>query len=284
MTAGAIYFLARARYVAALLCLVPAISLKLYPVLLLVFLVRQRKWLLGLGGLLASGLLTLLSLKLLSLPIGAAWQFYGRNMAFFTHHYIYETYSLEGSASPWNAGKVVLISLAKVGLVAPVDFSYDSSFVRTSYALYSAAMLLLALLLAIYFCLLEKEFLRGTLGFLLLMAISAPSGGDYRLLYAGVALVLLMILRTKRAHDTLILILLALTMVPKKEIFLVYAGRTETSFHDVSVQVVLNPLFILAALFFLLYDARTQLDLGWSRHRALRLVRSIWTRSLVKAR
>ena len=128
-------------------------------------------------------------------------------------------------------------------------------------------MALLAATLVIYVCLVEKEFLRCAAVLLLFMTISAPSGADYRLLYSGMALVSLIILRTNRPHDWLVVIPLALTMVPKKEILLTFAGRTESNAADVSIQVLLNPLCVGAAIALLLYDAWRVSDLKWSAQR-----------------
>jgi hypothetical protein len=278
LIAGAIFFVARTQYILAMLCLVPAIGLKLYPAFLLVLLFRQRKTTWVICALLASAFITFFSLYYLSLPVQRAWEFHSRNLAFFTHAYFYENLPLEGSCSPWNAFKIVLISAGNLGLINPVDFSFDGNFIRAAYAVYTGCMILLAAGLAIYGCFLEKQFLRCAMALLLYLSLSAPSGGDYRLLYAGVALILLILLKTKRSHDFFILILLALAMVPKKEIFLAYAGHTETGFADVSIQVLLNPLLIFTALLLLLYDGRTYFDPRWTWLRLHRLIRAILPR------
>jgi hypothetical protein len=274
LAATALFCFSRNRYFAGMLCLVPAISFKLYPALFLLLLLRQRRliWTGVCVGLFLS--LTLLSLHALSLPLVTAKEYYGRNMTFFNQAYFYENYALEGSASFWNTYKIGLIAAAKLGWIAPVSFSFDSGFIQWSYRFYLFGTIFLALGLAVYACLLEKEFLRCAMVLLLYLSVATPTGSDYRLLYANMALVLIILLKTRRRHDFWVLVLLALTMVPKKEVMLAFVGKTESDFRDVSIQVVLNPLFLLIALLLLLYDSRSYLDPRWIRLRRRRLIRA----------
>ena len=253
-----------------LLFLVPAISFKLYPALFLVLVFRQRKIKLTVYAIAACLILTLGSLAILRLPVDTAWRFLSHDMAFFNRTYVDENYSLEGSSTVWNTYKVTIISASQLGMISPVEFSFDGLFVTTSQMIYSIIMGLLAVILVFQVCLWEKEFLRCAIILLLFVTTATPAGSDYRLLYANVALVLLVLLKTRRPHDFAILILLALTMVPKKEIVLAYAGVTDSDFKDVTIQVVVNPLFLLSALILILHDSVALHDPRWS---ALRLRR-----------
>ena len=279
LIAGALYFMARAKYILALLCLFPAISFKIYPAFLLVLFLRQRKVAAIIFCLLGCVFASYLALLELSLPLKATWEFYIRNLVCFTQNNVYENHTLESGSSPWNALKILLIVAGNLGLIDPVNFSFDDSFVRFAYALYAGSMILLAAGLTFYACLLEKQFLRCAMVLLLFLAVSAPAGGDYRLLYAGVALVLLIISKTKRYYDWTVLVLLALSMVPKKEIILAFAGKTETGYADVPVGVFFDPLFVLTALFLLLYDSRTYFNMRWTQLRCRKLIWTFWPRS-----
>ena len=283
LIASAIFFMARANHVPALLCIVPAMCLKVYPAFFLVLLLRQRKVAQIILGLLAFVAITFLSLYLLSLPLKTTWELYNRNLAFYAQSGIYENLSLEGT-SPWNAFKIALIAAGNMGLIQPVDFSFDAGFIRTAYAGYAGCMILLAAGLTIYACLLEKQFARCAMALLLFLAVSTPAGGDYRLLYASIALILLVVLKTKRPLDIAALILLALTMVPKKEIILTFAGHTDTVYSDVSIEAFLDPILVLTALGLLLYDSRTYFDLRWTNLRLNRLIRAILPRLPEKSR
>lgn len=271
----AIFFLSRAQYIPALLCLVPAIGLKLYPACLLALFLRQRRIALLLCGLAAAIAITFLSLHLLSVPLPTTWNLYRTDVAAYTDSDIYGNGTLEASASPWNAFKLVVMAAGKAGLIEPVAFGPHSPFIRIAYALYAAGGLLLAAILAVYACLLEKDFLRCGAALLLLVSMGAPAGGDYRLLHAGLALVCMIALKTRRAHDLLVVILLALIMVPKKEIILTFAGLSESGFADVSITVLLDPILLLAALSILLYDGYRHFDPAWSKLRARGLLRAV---------
>ena len=275
---GAVFLLARGRSISAMLCLVPAICLKLYPALLLVLFVRERKFTLLACAILASIAISVLSLHLLKLPVQTSWNLYRQDVAAYTHDNVYQNGMLESSGSPWNAFKLALLSAGKLGLIPPIDFDARNDFIRTTYACFAAVGLLLVALLALHVCFLEKEFLRCAAALLVGLSMSAPAGGDYRLLHAGLALVCLIVLKTWRPHDLLAVILLALIMVPKKEIIFAYAGVSESGFADVSLAVIADPLLALAAVSLLAYDNRV--DAGWSALRLRGLLRALRPRIL----
>ena len=276
LSAGSIYLISKSKYILAVLWLIPAISFKLYPAGFLLLFLRQRKIGVILAALAAFIILSLGSLNLLSYPLKTACEFYTRNLVFHLHNFIYSNFPLEDCASPWNAYKIFLVTGTELGLLHPVNFSQDGDFIKASYFVYSIIMGLVAACIAIYSCLLEKQFVRSVIAILLMFAISTPSGNDYKLLYACMALVMLIALPTRRNNDLVAVVLLALTMVPKKEIILPYAGITETGFHDVSIQVLLDPLLVLAALFLLLCDSRKYFDFRWTQVRLTRLAWAIF--------
>jgi hypothetical protein len=254
LAAAAIYFMGRGRYGLGTGCLLLATCFKLYPGVLFLLLVRQRRF-----GLLAVSAAVfaavfVLSFSALSLPLGEGTSFFARNLSFIRSYCLYQNYTLEGCASLWNAYKVGLLGAAKMGWNAPVDFNLGGRFIGISYEVYSGVAALTGVALAVYVCVVEREFARCVAVLLLFMSVFTPLGADYRLLYADIALVAVILLRTQRESDRAVLVLLALAMVPKKEIFLAFAGRTETYFSDVSIQVVLNPLLVLAALILLVRD------------------------------
>jgi hypothetical protein len=260
LVGGSIYLFARNKFMLGMLCLVPAISFKLYPVIFLVLLLRQRKVALTAFGLIMVFGLNFISMISLALPWKETGEYYERNFTLFTNMYVYQNYSLEGTASIWNAYKVGLIIANKIGRIAPVDFS---------------VMGLINLTLILYVLWVEKEFLRCVVILSLSLTVGTASGGDYRLLYACPALVSLILLKTRRSNDMLILVLVTLVVVPKKLFFLTFAGKTETNFSDVSVDVLLNPILVTAAIALLVYDGCKQSDLRWGQRRFFNLCRAI---------
>jgi hypothetical protein len=276
LVVGAIYLLGRTKYFGAAMALAVAMSIKPPAVLLLILLVRQRRTGLAALSILVAVAITLLSLLAMSLPFDQTWTLYLRNTSFQFIFYAYQNNSLEGSASPWNALKVLLLAAGHWGVITPVNFNYDGSFVRAAFKIYSLAMLLLAAGLALNTVLLERCILRGAIPLLLFLSLGPPEGSDYRLLYTGIALALLISLVKKRRHDILVIVLLVLVMVPKKEIFLPFAGESETGALDVSIQVLLNPVFILIAIFLLLWGAKAQINWRWSQLRLRCIVHGIF--------
>ncbi len=282
LVAAAIYFMVRARYGLGTLCLLLAMCCKLYPALFLVLLLRQRRFGWMAGSVAAFAVVFVLSFLALSLPLEQGVQFYERNLTFIRSYCVYQNYTLEGCSSLWNVYKVGLLTATRLGLIGPVDFNVGGRFIEISYTIYSGLMAVSALALAVYVCLAEREFLRCAMAVLLYMSVSTPLGADYRLLYANIALVVLILLRTRRPWDFVILVLLALAMTPKKELFLAYAGRTETGMADVSIQVVLNPLLVVAALALLVADSLRVFDAHWARLRWRRLIPRIVKRRRVE--
>ena len=277
LVALSLYFFSRCRYALGMLFLLSTISLKLYPILLLALLLRQRKLTVIAWCMALFFTITALSFKILALPLETLRDCYHRAISFYFDWYVYENHSLEASASLWNAYKLGLIMASNLGLISPIDFSFNSPFIIQSYTIYSMGMAFLALLLVIHVCFVEREFLRCAALLLLFISMSAPSGGDYRLLYAGIALVTLILVKTRRINDLSILILVALTMVPKKEFLLPFVGQTESQYPDVSIQVLLNPFCIFAAMGLLLYDGLKELNLKWSCLRLSRLRRAAFS-------
>jgi hypothetical protein len=263
-----LYFYSRRRDVAGTVCLFPAICLKFYPGLLLVLLLRRRKA--GLAVLCGLGVIGINLASSCLFPASPAqlWTAYRENLTFWRDFYYLENSALEGSASLWNAGKIVLIALQDMQFIRPITFSFDGPFILAACQVYSTLLAVFALACAGYAWLYERRQVRSMLILLLFLSIAAPNGADYRLLYASMALALLALLPQRRRGDWLALILIALAVVPKKEILLTFVGKTETQYADVPIQAVFNPIFIFTAMAILLYEARHPID--W-RQTALRL-------------
>ena len=277
LVAGALYALAQGRLFLATLCLVPAISIKAYPALLLILVARRNpKW--ALGGLMGALALSGFSLWALSLSPGTFWRCYGQNMTVYTDYFVYQNSMLDLSGSIWNAGKQLLILASQYGLITPVDFSFDASFIHRLYTLYSAGMLLLLGVVAGYAAFLEKEWMRAAIVLLLYISVVAPSGGDYRLIYAGMAALLLVLTRTRRPNDGLVLIFLALTQVPKQQFVFFFKDVTGNQTAFVSSEAIVDAFLIVGALVLLLVASRAYVDLPWSGRRIGRMFRQLTTR------
>jgi hypothetical protein len=278
LVAGGVMLMSRGHFRLAALCLAPAISLKIYPAFLLVLMARQRRPGAAVLALAVAGVLTALSLHGLGMSPAEAWHSYHRNIVYMVRGSVLGNLALQNSASPWNAFKVVLGTLAHWSHAEPVDFSFHGPFITTSYSIYTGLMAALAAVLAVHAAVVEKEFLRAVLPLLVYLSICAPIGGDYRLLHVEIAMVVLICLRSRRRFDVALIVLFALILVPKKEIILSYLGKTESDFADVSINAVINPVLILTVLALLLADGWAGFDPKWTRMRLQSLVRMLLPR------
>jgi hypothetical protein len=260
-----LYFYSRQRDLAGTACLLPAICLKFYPAIFLVLLLRKGKTGLAAATLLTAAVVVLASAACFPAPASEIWASYRQNLVFFTDFYFLDNPALDGPASLWNAYKVILIVLQHGGLIPPFVFGFSGGLIRTSFAIYSTVFTLFSLLCIGYAWLAERHQARGSLMLLLLMSLSVPSGSDYRLIYASMALVLLIVLPTPRRGDWLALVLIAFAVIPKKEVLRTFIGEVNTGYTHVSLQVVLSPLCLLAAMLILLYQSSP-----WNRGQALR--------------
>jgi hypothetical protein len=279
LVASSILLMARGRHWLAALCLAPAISLKFYPAFLLVLMVRQRRYAAVLLALGLSVVITGLSLHGLSLSALDAWHYYHRNLVYHTRAGVLGNLMVEGAASPWNAFKIIVATAEHWGLIGPVELSFNGPFIQNAYFVYVILMAGMAAAVAVY-TLVEREFLRTVIPLLLYLSINVPMGGDYRLLYGETAMIVLIALHTRRRFDLAAIALLAVTLVPKKEIILSYMGKTETEFADVTINAVINPVLILVVLALLLADGWAQFDPKWAWLRLQSLLRVLLPRGV----
>jgi len=248
------------------------ICLKLYTILLLALFIRRhhfRYLLLPAVGCLAVSVLSLLTF---SRPIGECLVLWRHNLASYHFLYMVADRGLAGSASPWNLVKIVFLTADHLGLInlhlhpLPNGDHYSDFFTMLS-PYYNSLFLALLVALVLFVTLIEREFFRRAVLLLLAISICAQAGADYKLLWVNVALLLLIVLPTRRRLDLAVVVLMALAMVPKKEILLTYLGQTDTTYNDVSMGVVLNPLLILTAILLLVYDSWQVRLPGWATRR-----------------
>jgi hypothetical protein len=187
-------------------------------------------------------------------------------------------FGLGGSSSPWNLCKIALLALDHWNwLHLHLDYNRDPrAFAAAIYILsaYYKSVLMVGLIgVVALVTFVEREFFRRLLLLLLLTPFASQSGADYRLLYFDIALVLLILLPGVRRHDFRVTALLALLLVPKKEFFLAFLGPTDTTFNDVSIGVLINPILALLAIALLMADAWVRRVPGWGMLRFRGLLR-----------
>jgi len=239
-----------------LACLLPAICFKFYPILLLALFIRRRHLTKAILVGVVFLVISVCSMASFYYTLSENWQLWHRNLDYFKLHYVIANWGFSGSASPWNTCKALLVTA--YSLVYP---SYDADLttirvdlLNAAYTTYVIAALSTVLAVTFYAILIERDFFRRVILLLLVATMTAPSGGDYKLLFANIALVVLILIPTKRPFDLWATGLLAFVMIPKKEIFLDYLGRTDAGFHDISIAILLNPPCMLMAMGLLIRD------------------------------
>jgi hypothetical protein len=251
---------------AALICL--TLCLKLYTALLLVAFLRRhhlRQVILPLAGFV---IISYLSLLTFAPPVAKSLALWRDNFHLYNQFYVLFNLGLGGSSSPWNLCKIAFLALDHWGWMhLHLDYNRDPrTFAAAMYILaaYYKAVLTVGLIGAAAFTVfIERDFFRRFLLLLLLTPFASQSGADYRLLYFHIALVLLILLPAVRRHDFRVTALLALLLVPKKECFIAFVGPTDTTFNDVSIAVLINPILALLAIALLMADAWVRRVPGW---------------------
>jgi hypothetical protein len=139
--------------------------------------------------------------------------------------------------------------------------------------LYSFLSLMLMFVTAAYVVLVERELQRRIILVLLYITVAAPGGADYRMLYAAIALLILIIIKSRRRYDFLVTTLLALALIPKREILLPFyeGGDHPGAINGASVTIIISPLLLICSYVLLMRDG-WQLRIpgwGWQRLRGL---------------
>jgi len=277
---GALLYCRQARFVPAALLLSVPIWLKLYPILLLALFLRRRHLRYLVLPAIGFILVSLLALATFSDSIADCLALWRHNVAQYHFFYMIADRGLSGSASPWNALKIAFLTADHLGLVnlrliPLVNGDHYSRFFLPLSQVYNDLFLVLMLGLVLFATFVEREFFRRAILFLLFISVCAQAGADYKLLWVHVALVVAILLPTARRLDLAAVVLMALVLVPKKEFYLTYLGRTDTTYNDVSFGVVADPLLILAALALLVMDGWRERVPGWSWKRARGLAHQV---------
>jgi hypothetical protein len=272
LVGGALLYCRHARFVPAVLLLSIPILLKLYPILLLALFIRRRHWryiTLPAAGCFALSVLAMLTF---SRPISDCLAMWHQNITQYNFLYMIADRGLSGSSSPWNALKVGFLTadhlrLVDLHLIPLSNGDHWSPFFIPLSHVYNDLFLGLLLGLVFFVTLIEREFFRRAVLLLLFISICAQAGADYKLLWVHVALIVAILLPTRRRLDLAAVVLMALVLVPKKEIYLAYLGRTDTTYNDVSFGVVADPLLIFAAIALVMIDSWRARIPGWSLQR-----------------
>jgi len=264
-------FISQCRYGIGLAWLLPGICFKMYPAVLLVLFLRRGKlrWIvLAAAGFL---LITWGSYASFSGPISKDLELEQQAISIVYDKFIIGNWGMGGSATPWNGWKFILEWVNYQGDGSPQSIEINRISLipvfKSQLVVFNVCCMLGAVAVTLYACFVEKEFLRRVVVLLLYLVMAGPYGGEYKLLHVITALMAMLLLRTRRPCDLAIIVLLAFTLIPKKEMLLPFAGVTDGGAKDVSVAILLNPLAMLTVIALLVRDSFRQWNLSWSTKR-----------------
>jgi hypothetical protein len=269
LVGGALLFCRRLQFWPATALISVTILLKLYPILLLTLFFRRRHWRYIVVPGAACFLLGVLSLASFTSPISGSLALWKQNMTVYNFLYVIGNGGLAGSACPWNEMKIFLLSADHFGLiklqsaVIPVIGDHYAPVLIWLSPIYSELFIAGMLAVVAFSALFEREFFRRAILLLLVVTMTAQVGADYKLIWVHVALLVAILLPTRRRFDLAAVILMALVLVPKKEIYLTYLGKSDSHYADISFGVAINSGLILAALTLLMIDAWRERLPGW---------------------
>jgi hypothetical protein len=272
LTGIALLHFRRRSYWIGLVYLFPAIGFKLYPILLTALFIRSRHFYKTLIVGLVFFAITLISLYTFAGPVFDNWQLWRKAFNFNDRLYVIENLGMAGSASPWNTLRAIENGFLFFGRGHPPE---EKELLTKIYFLYKGVALGVTALLVLQTLFIEREFFRRAAMLLILMTLLVPSGGDYRILYSDIAMIVFILLPTRRGYDLWVIGLLAFVLIPKKEFFLSYLGETDSSYPDVSIGVLCNAPCLIAVLFLLSLDAKREISWAQIRRRFYNLIRAV---------
>jgi len=271
LVAAAVYFYNKSHYALGTLFLLPAICFKAYPAVMLALLLRRRKlrWIfVCVAGFFIINWLSVLTFSHSVVENIGLWK---RGMHLTHDNFIIENHGIVGTATPWNGIKVII---GAVHYLWSGDSQSVAAFWRglrptleIALTAFNALCVLGALVVTFYTVFVEKEFLRRAVLLLLFMTMAGPYGMDYKLLHAETAMIALIFLTTRRPNDLIIVVLLALAFIPKREILIPYLGVSATRYEDTAIGILINPPLMLAAMALLMIDGWRQWDPKWAAAR-----------------
>jgi hypothetical protein len=267
LTALSLVLYSRKKFTAGFLCLLPPICCKIYPALLLLLFLRRRLIHWAILAPVVFLVINWLALLTFISPVAESWTDYQMQLRTYNNAYNLGHYGIAASASAWNlftifAWLVYAVSHGSLNPPLPPDFTLDA------YYLYNGLCLLLLGWVLFHVLIVEKVFVRRAIVLLLDLTVSLPGGGDYKLMYAGLALVILVVARERRPADLIVTAVLALALIPKREILLPFLGHSDSGYRDASLNVIVNPLCLLLAMALLMWD-------GWQLARPLNFSRGL---------
>jgi hypothetical protein len=271
-----VYRMHRGSYAGALAYLVPAICMKVYPAVLLAMLLPRRRWtLLGIS-LVTATAITIASLSLFTGSLADNFQQWRRQASQFTTNYVIGNAGMGGTASVWNAVKIVAIQQQLY------DLNHDASHAVNDFNAYLGRLLrwytiglaITSLYLAFHVVVVETSLWRRVSLLNLFLVLATPAGAEYKLVHAITSLVCLIVTKEQRAGDRAAVALITLALIPKKYFYFPLIV-TDSGVADCSLAVLVNPMLLCGAAIVLGAGAWSHTTAGKRRARLAAFLRGL---------
>lgn len=236
-----IYFYQRGQTKVSIVFLACSISMKLFPVVLLILLLSDKKYK---ESVLAVALTAILTIACLVIFEGGLFN----NLIFLIRGSNVQDHQ---GFSAWLAGNnyvqrgVTLFTFFKIifNQMNVIDSIDMAAFLKG----YFVATTLLFIVLAGYVVLVEKEFWKKTALLVFAMLLFPHISADYKLLHVFIPLLLFIQSEKKSRGDFFYALMFALLLIPK-DYYLLPHILSDSGTSDISIAVLLNPLIMLAMM------------------------------------
>jgi len=236
-----IYFYQQKKYIVSTLFLAFAISMKLFPVFLVVLLIAEKKYRQLLFAILFVAGITLLCLATFSggLEANLRMLISGANLQNNSN-----VLSFTGNNTMVQRG-VTLFTFCKV-IFCQLDVINRIDMVRFL-AFYKVVMLFFSCLLSFYVVFVEKEFWKRVAVLVFMMLLFPQISADYKLIHIVIPLLLFINAVCDQKFDLFYTVMFSLLMIPK-DYLLLYCVSSDAGTNDISIAVLLNPIIMIAMM------------------------------------
>ncbi len=235
-----LFFYQRRKYLVSAIFLSLAISLKLYPAVLLVLFIPEKRFREIAVCLASTAVITFASLMCFKggfLP-NITFLLQGSNIS--SNSLFTQFTSISSDVVQRGVSLLTLLKIffSGTGVVTP--------FIEGNFStIYMILATFLGILVALYVIFVEKENWKRVALLVFSMLLLPPLSADYKLLYVFIPLFLFLDAKNSPKLDAIYLLMFALLLIPKDYFYLPNVVA-ETGIHEISISVVINILLLIA--------------------------------------
>lgn len=263
-----IFFYKSKNYLASALFLSMAISMKMFPVVLLLIYISDEKYKTALSTVSLTAIISLVCLSLFD--GGMLKNLYalvsGANLSNNPN-----VYTFTGDNNMVQRG-VTLFTLCKVlfvqaGFIGGIKMAI---FLK----LYQIAMICIFAFVAIYIVFIERVLWRRMAVLVAVMLIFPHISADYKMIHIMIPLLMFVNYEKGGRFDLIYVVIFALLMIPK-DYFYFDKVLSDSGAYDISISVLMNPLLLLIMMLCIFIEGFIEADLAGIRYRVVSYYKNI---------